>query len=299
MSLNFENLIHNDTISSEDHSNAMELSEELEAYEPNELVLKASKDLESFFDDESNCSCRKKKNKLCFKKIGIDNFLERQFQLKGLDNNELDLCIKTQLMVFQSKSKSKNENNETVKYDYKYQYNSSIPICQPVFLKLCGITKYKLLVLQEHLSTDGLMERIHGNTKNVPHNKSHAIVDIEIAQLFKEFLFQYTNLHGLPSPMKIRDDLEAIIYLPTYMKYTTVYEEFKKHFNLEYDPNRIIAYNTFYKLWQQLTPYIKFQQSATDLCDTCEAFKTDIKFAKEKKKENLKFEYTKHQTDVE
>ena len=105
MSLNFENLIHNDTISSEDHSNAMELSEELEAYEPNELMLKASKDLESFFDDESNCSCRKKKNKLCFKKIGIDNFLERQFQLKGLDNNELDLCIKTQLMVFQSKSK--------------------------------------------------------------------------------------------------------------------------------------------------------------------------------------------------
>jgi len=34
------------------------------------------------------------------------------------------------------------------------------------------------LVLQEHLSRDGLMERIHGNTKNVPHNKSRAIVDI-------------------------------------------------------------------------------------------------------------------------
>ena len=48
MSLNFENLIHNDTMSSENHSNAMELSEGLEVYEPNELVFKASKDLESF-----------------------------------------------------------------------------------------------------------------------------------------------------------------------------------------------------------------------------------------------------------
>jgi len=71
MSLNFENLIHNDTLSSEDHSNAMELSEELEAYEPNELMLKASKDLESFFDDESNCSCHKKKTNYVLKKLAL------------------------------------------------------------------------------------------------------------------------------------------------------------------------------------------------------------------------------------
>ena len=104
----------------DDHPNTMELSENLifphelydlglEEYEPNELVLNTVKDLMLFFEDESNCSCRKKKDRICFKKIGLKNFLERQFQLKGLDKNELDLCIKTQLMVF----KSSDENNET------------------------------------------------------------------------------------------------------------------------------------------------------------------------------------------
>jgi len=100
--------------------------------------------------------------------------------------------------------------------------------------------------------------------------------------------------------MKIRDDLETIIYLPTYMNYTTVYKEFKMHFNLEHDSDKPISYATFHKLWQLLTPYIKFQPSASDLCDTCEAFKADIKFANDDdEKENLKFEYKKHQIDAE
>ena len=64
-----------------------------------ELVFKAVQDLELFFEDESNCKC-KKKDRICFKKIGFKNFLERQFQLKGLEDNQLDLCIKTQLMAF-------------------------------------------------------------------------------------------------------------------------------------------------------------------------------------------------------
>ena len=95
----------------------------LEAYEPNELVFEAVEDLKLFFENESNCKCRKTKDRICFKKIGFNKFLERQLQLKGLDKNELDLCIKSQLMVFKS--------NETEKYEL--QYNSSIYICQLVF----------------------------------------------------------------------------------------------------------------------------------------------------------------------
>src|SRR5688572_7177078 len=101
----------------------------LEEYEPNELVLNAIQDLKLFFEEKSNCSCCKKINRICFEKIGFKNFLERQFQLKGLEKYELDLCIKTQLMVF----KLQYQNDKTNKYNYNYQYNSSIPICQPVF----------------------------------------------------------------------------------------------------------------------------------------------------------------------
>jgi len=278
MSSNFESsedliLIYGDLISNlnleiTNLEDDMELSSEnlifpsdlgLETYEPNELVLNAVQNLKLFFEEESNC--------------------------KGLEKHELDLCIKTQLMVF----KLQDQNDKTNKYNYNYQYNSSIPICQPVFLKLCGISKDKLLALRNHFKLDGLMDRIHGNTNKIPQNKSRVIVNLGMAQLVKNFLLQYSNLHGLPSPMKMRDELEAIIYLPTYMKYTTVYEEFKNLFNSEYEPIRPIAYNTFYKLWQQLTPYIKFQTSATDLCDACVAFKTNLKFTNDDdEKENIK-----------
>src|SRR3954471_16090443 len=159
MSLDFEpseDSINNDIISLEYHSNTMELAENLifphelydlglEEYEPNELVLKTIPDLRLFFEDESNCSCRKKKNRICFKKIGFKNFLERKLQLVGLDKNELDLCIKTQLMVFKS-----NDKNDETKSVYNYQYNSSIPICKPVFLKLCNFSTFKLSALQDH-----------------------------------------------------------------------------------------------------------------------------------------------------
>ena len=132
-------LIHSDIKSNLNLENGMELSPEnlilpdelydLEAYEPNELVFEAVEDLKLFFENESNCKCHKAKDRICFKKIGFRNFLERQLQLKGLEGNELDLCIKTQLMVF----KLNDENDDDEKDIYNYQYNSSIPICQTVF----------------------------------------------------------------------------------------------------------------------------------------------------------------------
>jgi hypothetical protein len=76
----------------------IELSElGLEEYEPNEFVLETVHYLKLFFNNSSNCSCRKK-NRICFEKIGFKNFFERHMELKGLGNNELDLCIKTQLI---------------------------------------------------------------------------------------------------------------------------------------------------------------------------------------------------------
>ena len=45
----------------------------LEAYEPNELVSEAVQDLELFFEDESNCKC-KKKIEYVLKKLALKTF---------------------------------------------------------------------------------------------------------------------------------------------------------------------------------------------------------------------------------
>ena len=69
-------LIHSDITSNLNLENGLELSPEnlilpdelydlgLEEYESNELVFKAVQDLKLFFEDESNCKCKKKDNHL-------------------------------------------------------------------------------------------------------------------------------------------------------------------------------------------------------------------------------------------
>src|SRR5687768_16264127 len=57
----------------------------------------------------------------------------------------------------------------------------------------------------------------------------------------------------------------------------------------------IIALQTFCKLWQQLTPEIKFLNHVSDLCDTCYGFDTKLRSTKDKDEiANLNFEYEKH-----
>ena len=117
----------------------------LEDYEQNDLVISVIDDLKLFFQS-SKCSCRKTSEDLqnCFEKIGFKNFFERYFEFRSLNKKEKDLSIKTQLMVFQHKTENSIIN-------YKYKYNETIPICQPVFLKLCDIKIDVLKALQKQM----------------------------------------------------------------------------------------------------------------------------------------------------
>jgi len=104
----------------------------LNDYEANETVLNVVHDLNFFFENPSNCDCQenKKDKRKCFEKIGFKNFFERYLEFKSLEGKELDLSVKTQLMVFQFDNEN---NNSDIRRRHKYQYNASIPICQNVF----------------------------------------------------------------------------------------------------------------------------------------------------------------------
>ncbi|CAB5384961.1 unnamed protein product [Rhizophagus irregularis] len=134
----------------------------LDEYEDNELVLNIQKDLRT-----------------CYEKVGFKHFFERYIELKSLDKKELELVIKAQLMVFEiTNEKSDNTNSNTQRY--RYCYNASLPLCKPAFLKLCGINDYLLGTLQNHLHTEGLSERIHGNIGRIPMTDNRVFLNSEI-----------------------------------------------------------------------------------------------------------------------
>ena len=144
-------------------------------------------------------------------------------------------------------------------------------------------------------------ERTLGNLRNIPVVHSRALVDNETANMVKQFILQYANIHGLPSPLRLRDDSEPITYLPTEKTYTSIYYEYRNHISSVFNqPENIIKYGTFQNLWHQLTPNVKFQSAASDLCDICESFKQSLKSAdNDDEKENIKFDFSQHHDAAE
>ncbi|CAG8810217.1 5488_t:CDS:1, partial [Racocetra fulgida] len=149
-----------------------------------------------------------------------------------------------------------------------YNYNSSLSLCKPAYLKLCGINDYLLSTLQNHLQSNGLTERVHGNTGRPSKTESRVFLDFNITFPIKQFLVQYGAIHGFPSPLRHQDDSGVFIYLPTGQTYVSVYNEYKKSFYLTHDQSeKVVSYFTFRRLWHEMIPNLRFQPHASDLCE--------------------------------
>ncbi|CAG8480525.1 2339_t:CDS:1 [Dentiscutata heterogama] len=225
---------------------------ELDNYEENKLVLDIIHDLNTFFQNSSICTCRRtpkqKDLRTCFEKVGFKCFFKRHFELKALEEQELELFIKLQLMSFEL-TDEKSDNKTLKKHTYKYNYNSSLPLCKPVYLKLCRINEYLLSTLQNHLQSNELTERVHRNTRHASKMESRVFLDFNITFAIKQFLVQYGAIHEFLSSLRHQDDSGIFIYLPTGQTYVSVYNEYKKSFYLTHDQSeKIISYFTFRRL---------------------------------------------------
>ncbi|CAG8735192.1 12364_t:CDS:2, partial [Dentiscutata erythropus] len=97
---------------------------ELENYEENELVLDTIYELKLFFQNPNNCTCRQtpkqKDLRTCFEKVGFKRFFERYFELKALEEHELELFIKSQLISFEiSDEKLKNKTQKLTEHVHR------------------------------------------------------------------------------------------------------------------------------------------------------------------------------------
>src|SRR6266536_1749654 len=124
------------------------------------------------------------------------------------------------------------------------------------------------------------------------------ITELLLILILHSLLVQYSCIHGLPSPLRHRNDSNTFVYLPTDRTYTSVYKEYKDYYYTEHgESNQIISYYTFRRLWREMIPYLKFQAPASDLCEICEEFKAKMKVAKSDadEYEKVQIQYENHQ----
>lgn len=122
------------------------------------------------------------------------------------------------------------------------------------------------------------------------------VIDIDVATAVKNFLLNYAEVHGLPSPVRnVNRVTLSIIFLPAEMSYRSVHRDFLA--GLEDNSKlRNLKYDAFRKLWRQLTPYIQIMSPRTDLCDTCQHLRNDLQFKARKEEEarDLLKKYKEH-----
>ena len=64
---------------------------------------------------------------------------------------------------------------------------------------MLGIGRTHFENVRNHPATNGIIPRVHGNVKRVPRWKTKITIDA-VATVVKNFLENYAEIHGLPSP---------------------------------------------------------------------------------------------------
>src|ERR1051325_6312478 len=130
---------------------------------------------------------------------------------------------------------------------------------------MLGIGRTHFENVRNHLATNGIITRVHGHVKRMPRSKT---IDITVATAVKNFLENYAEVHGLPSPGRnVNRITQSLTLLPAETSYKSVYRDFIA--GLENNSSlKLLKYVAFRKLWHQLTPYIQIMSPRTDLCNT-------------------------------
>ncbi|PKY62569.1 hypothetical protein RhiirA4_527648, partial [Rhizophagus irregularis] len=213
------------------HLNSHEFVENNDSYIEDKVYDDIKLKVKEFFD-KGKCSCNPK----CFEKIGYERFLTRRMEFEGLNKNMQDMVIKGQLIAFQQDENTRKVTANNRKFfHFKYRYNNNILIYRNTYQALIGVGHSYLDNIIKHLRENGLEERIHGNTEKVPKNMKRVEVNYNIACEIYNFLQNYSDIHGLPSPgRKLNKITMPIVFLPTDCSYASVYRYYVQAFKEEY-----------------------------------------------------------------
>ncbi|KAG9300144.1 hypothetical protein G9A89_010554 [Geosiphon pyriformis] len=120
----------------------------------------------------------------CSKVIPREKFAELREAFQALSRSEQDIFLMTQLRAMNGGEITANRNT---------------PLCQKTYLNMLGIGHTHFETVR-NLATNGIIPRVHGNVKRIPRWKTKIIIDIIVATAMKNFLENYAEIHGLPSP---------------------------------------------------------------------------------------------------
>lgn len=191
----------------------------------------------------------------------IEQFLKKDIEgirddMYELSSTERDLL----LMGFILANKSTNFQTHFLLRGHR--------VCRDAFLFCFNISKTLYATLCNHVRTNGVVVREHGNKGKLPHN----LKPLESRQYAETFLQCYAEINAMVLPGRVpyyRDEEARIQLLPSHETKKSVYLEYRAACACVDLP--ILGLSTFTEFWRERLPDIVIAKTMSDLCWVCQA----------------------------
>lgn len=218
----------------------------------------------------AGCSCSLGPGRTaCCRQFSVDHYSSMRSWCAELTKGERDLVIKAQIIALTDNGdKTKHGVQRKLEEERKREYTSTYlhqgrHVCRKTFLFLHKVGKCAFSNIKKSCKEDGLVPRVHGNTKKAPAN---ALTFEDISHVVS-FVRNYAEDHAISLPGRIpgykRSDL---LLLPCSTTKKSVWREYSC---AAPDELHIVAYSTFCTIWRTILPNILSTKPMTDLCAVC------------------------------
>ena len=148
------------------------------------------------------CGCKNWNNKPCSFQFSSDYITEVRSSCASLARKELDMVILGQIMALSNFSEiTYNKNKKSIQRQKKYTkyFHYGQQVCPVTFHFLHIIVRKLLKNLTHHFKENGLIPRVHGNTKRPP---KHAL-SFSSVEYVVQFLVNYSDRSAILLPGRV------------------------------------------------------------------------------------------------
>ena len=205
----------------------------------------------------------------CCQQFSVSHYRDMRTWCAELTKDQRDCMVKGQLLAMTSATSltkhSTTNHQEARKREHSYYYHQGLQICRATFLFLHSIHHYTFKALRRSCREEGMLPRVHGNTRRLP---SNALTFNDVKHVVS-FIDNYAEDHAILLPGRIpgykRSDLQL---LPCSTTKRSVWKEYRSATESSISIHSV-AYTTFTNIWRKLLPHIMSTRPMTDLCAVC------------------------------
>lgn len=213
-----------------------------------DLLLQSSSKLESSAAQvkqkfAQGCECTENN---CFAGLSAEAVFRHRLNVAELTREEHDMYLMGVTMACVGCSGHTHRNKERQRQRATYVHKGK-RVCLDAFLYLENVTQYHLKRIRQHVMTEGVVPRVHGNIGKKPHNT----FSLDMYKCAEHFIKQTISDHQAASGAK-----GDSVFLTTETR-SSIYEKFRQS-AVHPAGTKVMGYTTFRHFIKKQFPYVRF-----------------------------------------